>query len=125
MFEFFVDNTTSQALAITPVDNGEWHFIAGTFGNKKLRIYVDGVMENEVTSTGSNDIKPNDWPIRLGCEANASKGQQYVGMIDEVAIFNRELSADEILDIFQNGILISSPVELKGRLAVLWGGLKK
>jgi hypothetical protein len=124
LFEFFVNDTTSQALAITPVDDGKWHFVAGTFGNKKLRIYVDSVMEREVTSAGSVDIKPNDWPIRLGVEANQSKGQQYSGVLDEVAIFNRELSADDIKDIFLNGIDISTSVDPKQKLATTWGALR-
>ena len=81
-------------------------------------------MEREVTSAGSVDIKPNDWPIRLGVEANQSKGQQYTGVIDEVAIFNRELSADDIKDIFLNGIDISTPVDPKQKLAVTWGALR-
>jgi len=124
LFEFFVNNTTSQALANTRVDDGKWHFVAGTFGRKILRIYVDGAKENEVSSTGSVNIKTNDWPIRIGVEANNSKGQPYVGMIDEVAIFNRELSPDEIQNIYQNGIPISSPVKSKGKLSVTWGDLK-
>jgi len=124
LFEFFVDNTTSQALATTTIDDGQWHFIAGTFGAKMARIYVNGVMENEITSTGSVDIKPNDLPIRIGCEANNAKGQPYTGAIDEVAIFNRELSAAEIQDIYANGVDISSPVEIADKLATTWGKLK-
>jgi hypothetical protein len=124
LFEFFVNNTTSQALATTAVDDGKWHFVAGTFGRKTLRIYVDGVKENEVVSTGSVDIKTNDWPIRIGVEANTSKGQPYTGMIDEVAIFNRELSPEEVQNIYQNGISISSSVEPKGKLAISWGFIK-
>ena len=124
LFEFFVNNTTSQALAATPVDDGEWHFIAGTFGNKKVRICVDGVMEREVTSTGEVDIKPNDWPITLGVEGNNLSGQPYTGMIDEVAIFNRELSANEIEDIYQNGVPVSSAVAPGGKLMATWGALK-
>lgn len=125
LFEFFVNNTTSQALATTPVDDGEWHFIAGTFGNKKVRIYVDGVMEQEVTSTGEVDIKPNDWPITLAVEANNLVGQPYTGLIDEVAIFSRELSGDEIEDIHQNGVPVLSAVDSKGKLVATWGALKR
>ncbi|MFC1713839.1 LamG domain-containing protein [Candidatus Poribacteria bacterium] len=124
-FEFFVNGTTTQAKSTTAVDDGQWHFIAGTFGNKKARIYVDGVMEREVASTGDVDIKPNDWPITLGVEANNLSGQPYTGLIDEVAIFNRELSADELADIQQNGIPVSSVVNSGGKLAATWGALKR
>jgi len=125
LFEFFVDGTTSQAGGTTPIDDGEWHFIAGTFGNKIVKIYVDGVLESQVTSAGEVDIKPNDWPIRLGVEANDSKGQQYLGLIDEVAIFNRELSENEVQDILNNGITTSSPVESSGKLTTTWGDIKE
>ncbi|MCF7976075.1 MAG: discoidin domain-containing protein, partial [Phycisphaerae bacterium] len=103
-FEFFVNGTTSQVGGTTPVDDGEWHYVAGTFGNQTLRIYVDGVQEGEVQSTGGVDINPNDWPIMLGGESSSNGGQQFVGTLDEVAIFNRELTAEEIQDIYINGM---------------------
>ncbi|HUU18054.1 MAG TPA: LamG-like jellyroll fold domain-containing protein [Sedimentisphaerales bacterium] len=106
MLEFFVNNTTSQVMATTPVDDNEWHFIAGTFGNQTLRIYVDGIQEGEVGSAGGVDINPNDWPVMIGAESSSNGGQQYVGTVDEVAMFNRELTANEIQDIFENGMAL-------------------
>lgn len=124
LFEFFVDNTTSQALATTPVDDGLWHFIAGSFGGKTLKIYVDGVMEQAVASTGDVDIKPNDWPIRLGREANAAMGQQYVGKLDEVVVYDVELSEAEVLDLYENGVPPALSVAPQAKLAVVWAALK-
>ncbi len=106
MLEFFVNNTTSQVMGNTPVDDNEWHFIAGTFGNQTLRIYVDGIQEGEVGSAGGVDINPNDWPVMIGAESSSNGGQQFVGTVDEVAMFNRELTADEIRNIFVNGMAL-------------------
>jgi hypothetical protein len=106
MLEFFVNNTTSQVMATTPVDDNEWHFIAGTFGNQTLRIYVDGIQEGEVGSNGGVDINPNDLPVMIGAESSSNGGQQYVGTVDEVAMFNRELTAEEIQNIFVNGMAV-------------------
>jgi hypothetical protein len=80
-------------------------------------------MEKQVKSTGNVDIKPNDWPIWLADVARPEETQQYVGMIDEVAVFNRELSEDEVKNIFYNGINVS-PIEFKRKLATLWGKVK-
>ena len=102
--EFFVNGTTSLVDGTTAVDDNEWHFIAATFGEQTLRIYVDGVMEGEAGSTGGVDINPNDWPLFLGAESSSNGGQQYTGALDEVAMFNRVLAEDEILDIFLNGM---------------------
>lgn len=121
MFEFFVNGTTFQVNGTTRVDDDRWHFVAGTFGNKRLRIYVDGTLEGESTST--SDIKPNDWPIWIGDVARPQETQQYIGKIDEVAIFNRELSEEEIKNIYENGITIS-PVSLRGKLAITWGSIR-
>ena len=105
MLEFFVNNTTSQVMGTTRVDDNEWHFITGTFGNQTLRIYVDGIQEGEVGSAGGVDINPNDWPVMIGAESSSNGGQQYIGAIDEVAMFNRELTAEEIQNIFVNGMV--------------------
>ena len=40
----------------------------------------------------------------------------YLGMIDEIAMYDRELSADEISRIFQNGVNIAT-VESHGKHA--------
>jgi hypothetical protein len=102
--EFFVNNTTSQVDGTTVVADNEWHFIAGTFGNKTLHMYVDGQRQGEAQSAGQVDINPNDWPLMVAGEASSNGGQQYFGSIDEVAMYNRALSADEVMAIFQNGM---------------------
>ncbi len=102
--EFFVSSTTSLVDGTTVVIDNEWHFIVGTFGNKTLRMYVDGEMEGQAQSAGQVDINPNDWPLMIGAEASSNGGQQYFGSIDEVAMYDRELSADEVMAIYQNGM---------------------
>ncbi|MBP7052906.1 MAG: discoidin domain-containing protein [Phycisphaerae bacterium] len=104
--EFFVNNTTSLVDGTTPVIDNEWHFLVGTFGNKTLRMYVDGQRQGQAQSTGLVDMNPNDWPILIGAESSSNGGQQYFGSIDEVAMYNRELSADEVMAIFQNGMAL-------------------
>jgi concanavalin A-like lectin/glucanase superfamily protein/F5/8 type C domain-containing protein len=111
--EFFVADTTSVADSTTVVMDGEWHFVTGTFGDKTLRVYVDGVLEGEATSVGEVDINPNDWPVMIAGESSANGGQQFFGTIDEAAMYDRQLSDAEVLTIFQNGMpvgeLASSP----------------
>jgi predicted secreted protein len=108
--EFFVNNTTSKVDGTTAVTDDEWHFIAGTFGNKTLRMYVDGKKEAEAQS--AVNINPNDWDVMIGGIASSNGAQQYRGSIDEVAMYNRELSADEVTAIFQNGIPLSCQPEV-------------
>ncbi len=104
--EFFVNNTTSLVDGTTVVADNEWHFIVGTFGNKTLRMYVDGKREGEAPSAGQVDINPNNWPLMIGAESSSNGGQQYFGSIDEVAMYNRALSADEVMKVFQGGMAL-------------------
>ena len=52
---------------------------------------------------------------------NASDGG-FVGLIDEVVIYNRALSANEVKQLFAAEGL---PVQPEGKLATRWGQIKK
>jgi hypothetical protein len=101
-FEFFVAGTVSTVAGTSRVTDGQWHLVAGTFGNRKLRIYVDGRKEGETTTL--LDILPNNRPIWIGAMASSNGGQPYSGTIDEPALYDCELSADQIQAIFLNGM---------------------
>ncbi|MCP4451705.1 MAG: LamG domain-containing protein, partial [Planctomycetes bacterium] len=74
------------------------------YKSKSIGEYLDGMLEGESGSAGGVDINPNDWPIMVGAESSSNGGWQFIGTLDDVAVFNRELSAEEILSIFENGI---------------------
>lgn len=65
-----------------------WHHFAVTFDGKTVRIYIDGALNSEM---------PHDLPITAS-EADLVIGQGFSGSIDEVRIYNKALSADEIED---------------------------
>ena len=71
-----------------------------------MRAYVDGVLEGEATSVNQVDINPNDLPLMIAGETSSNGGQQYFGSVDEVAMYNRALSEDEIAEIFANGMAL-------------------
>jgi hypothetical protein len=72
----------------------DWHYICGVLdgGNNKVRLYVDAVeIENDA---GSNTYNiDNSASLRIGAKSN---GEYFNGVIDEVRIYNRALTADEI-----------------------------
>jgi len=88
--QFVVGNGGSWQ--ITPFSSGlsfnSWHNIVGTAidgGNMKL--YIDGVLNTKATFSGN--IGGANGQLRL-C------GNRFKGIIDEVRIYNRALTADEI-----------------------------
>jgi hypothetical protein len=64
-FEFFVNNTTSLVNASAPVNDDEWHFVAGTFGSQTL---PHGIPLKAVTGESSLTRTPAMLPesIRIG-----------------------------------------------------------
>ena len=79
----------------TVVADGQWHHVAMTYDGTTARVYTDGELENEVNwtlSTGSAGLV-------IGRQSYPDAGPDYHyanAIIDEVRIYNRALSAEEV-----------------------------
>ena len=69
-----------------------WTHLAATYTSGSLRIYVNGSLVSTTTGTGS--ITSSTLPMRIG--GNTIWGEYFAGLIDEVKVYNRALSATEI-----------------------------
>lgn len=84
----------SHALtAAAPLATNQWTHVAGTFDGENMRIYVDGVGCGSLPRPGP--IKPNRFPLCLGNYDRRHKAY-FDGLLDEVKIYDRALSAEEI-----------------------------
>jgi hypothetical protein len=98
----------------TEVDDRQWHFAVGVYepvGNvAKRRLYIDGKLEavNDVALP----LQQNGDRVGIGCN-ETSPGREFQGLIDEVAIFSRALSAEEIAEWFQKGSNTTKRLERK------------
>lgn len=97
----YFDTSGSEKRIESPDVNwsDRWFHIAATwqpFGSKRMgRIYVDGV---EVRADDMDKIVgTNTSPLAIGRKHKGDKW--YWGLLDEVRIYNRTLSASEIMDI--------------------------
>jgi len=72
---------------------GVWTHIAFTYDGATVKGYVDGVQKLSVPETRSIQARGNE--LRLGVDG--AFGQAFKGQLDEVRIYNRALSASEIL----------------------------
>jgi hypothetical protein len=59
--------------------------------------------------------------LRMG----ANSSMTFTGMLDDVAIYNRALTEEEILDTMENGHMVEIAVRPMDKLACTWGYLKK
>src|SRR3989339_171669 len=75
--------------------DGEWHHLALTYDGATLLAYIDGVKTGEKAATGNIKTAPS-FVGRSGASYSNST-------IDEVAIWNRALSATEMLNYYKRG----------------------
>jgi hypothetical protein len=81
---------------------GQWYHLVGIYDGSKLDLYVNGVSDaTSVVVTGA--IGTNTAPLTIGKMNSASYPYYANGSIDEVAIWNRALSASEVLDLYRRG----------------------
>jgi len=74
-----------------------FHHLAVTGDGPILRLYIDGQLKGEKT-----DLAPrllNDSPVFVGRSADAVSPNWFCGVIDDVRIYTRALSAPEIYDL--------------------------
>ncbi len=79
---------------------GRWTHLVGTFNGSTVKIYVNGKL-SENTTTATAIANPGQYDLDIG---RNSAGNQYSNaVIDEVAIYNRSLSAQEIKRLYDKG----------------------
>ena len=93
---------TKNATATDAIEgDGKWHHIAGVWSKSSdhIKIYIDGVLKD--TTSGLEDFVGSPTEGNIG--SNTESGNYFEGLIDEVSIFNAELSASVINEIYNDG----------------------
>ena len=85
----------------TPVYN-DWQQLALTADGATCRAYLNGVEIASRNAPGPYVTFPG-YPLQIGGHA-VTNARWFNGLIDEVAIYNRALSANEIQQHYQNGL---------------------
>jgi hypothetical protein len=86
------------------VGDRRWHFVVVVIEPKKDShykcVYVDGRKDSEVTVLAP--LLKSDEPVWLG-QSNTFADRDWNGLIDEVAILSRAMSAEEVRAMFEAG----------------------
>lgn len=84
--------------AVIPMNT--WTHYAAIWDGQALKIYLNGNLV--LSKTGSGAIAKNSQPLRFGTRSDLSN-EKYRGLMDEMAIYNRALSQQEIQAIYCGG----------------------
>ena len=87
----------------TDVADRRWHLAVAVYepegGGARQRLYMDGRLDAEGVIASS--LRQDDEPVTIG--TGPQRTGEFRGLIDEVAIFSRACSAEEVAAMFQAG----------------------
>ena len=87
----FVEVPSSGAITY-----GQWLHVVTVYDGTNIILYLNGVEDNSLPQTGT--IETNDFDLEIG--GASGNGTDFIGSLDDVRIYNRALSATEILQLY-------------------------
>ncbi len=93
--------TTKLAASTGEVPLKEWTLAVATYDGVHMRIYQDGELVGSRAKTGFITLE-NGVKVWIGGDPSDKKDRPWCGKIDEVAVFDRALSAAEIQSLYDN-----------------------
>jgi hypothetical protein len=85
------------------INDGNWHLVGVVYTRTANGVlYVDGVPATGGSGsiTSQSGAVDNSVPLRFGLEDSTDSGFHWNGALDEVRIYNRALSAQEVADMY-------------------------
>lgn len=93
------DGVREVAYGTTLLEYGRWCHLVGVYDGVQLSVYLNGQLSGSVPFTGA--LAQPDQVLYVG--RNGIGGDRVTGKIDDLRIFNRALSAQQILQIYLFG----------------------
>lgn len=89
--------TLTDCPSKTAITTGTWYHFAGTYDGSKMRVYINGDFENSVPKSGA--IFNSAEEVKVG-RYGYYGGWVFHGAIDNVIIWNRALSSNEVWQVY-------------------------
>ncbi|MEN6309883.1 MAG: LamG-like jellyroll fold domain-containing protein [Anaerohalosphaeraceae bacterium] len=93
---------------VTTLNDGRWHHVAAVLPDSaapnvtQIKLYVDGQLQTNAFSNSTQTINTGlTEDVQIGSFFNGSQVSFFKGLIDDVRIYNRALSGDEIACLAQ------------------------
>ncbi len=100
-FNFTDDDGDNVRLEGGSINWGEWNSVTITWGDEGLQLWLNGSMVAS-NSGVTNGLEENDESLKFG--ANEDNDDEFDGAIDDIALFNSQLSAEDISTIASDGV---------------------
>ena len=104
VLEFIVSSASGQLIQLqsaTRVATGVWYHVTGVRGSNFVQLYVNGQLERQTNVSFAQDY--GDFPLYFGTSGQAYWDHKFRGLLDEVSLYNRALSSNEIAAVYAAG----------------------
>jgi len=97
-YTFYIgDGVDNYYIEYTPTfDITDWHHYVATYDGSDMSLYIDGMLVGGPTTKGIDLYTSDTGPLMIGLDDNYVGSRHFDGSIDEVRIYNRALSAEEV-----------------------------
>jgi hypothetical protein len=95
---------TRTVATTNAINDGKWHHVVGVcdpVSSNLVALYLDGQIQASTPFPPNLGIANSTWPVSIGSRAQGaatSYNYQFVGQVDEVAIYDYALTPAQILD---------------------------
>jgi len=90
-----------------------WHHIVVTYDGKNIKMYNDAKLRHYINCT--KPLPKENYCLQIGARLYSGElGYFYNGTIDEVRIYNRALTAEEILTLYESSYPTETNLSLSG-----------
>ena len=92
---------TAVGIGISNISGNKWHNLIHTYDGSAQRLYLDGVLLNSSNITGTIQYDANNTRVLIGADDNGGgyntgAGYFHSGKINQIKIYNRALTSEEI-----------------------------
>jgi hypothetical protein len=93
-----VSGTWAAGRTTTTAIYSQWYLLTATWNGTVVKVYLDGEYNKQYALTTYSNI---NYPTRIGASSNGAN-YEFKGDIDDVRIYNRALSADEVKLLYES-----------------------
>jgi fibronectin type 3 domain-containing protein len=116
-------------VSATTIDANEWYHIIGIHDNYSLKLYINGQLDSAIATTNSSDPDYNQ-VLQFGIDASYVSEKYLDGTLDEVRIYDKALTTQEIQALYNDFSKPALPQNLiatpgDGQISLIWDAISE
>ncbi len=116
---FYSDDTVPTSVSSnTTITDTDWHHVVVTREGNDVTIYLDGIVEASGTMAGA--FGTDSFDVHIGKSGDIFSGDTFGGTIDDVRIYDRALTAQEVVRLYNTHAIEKATEIVTDGLVAYW-----